>query len=102
MTMGEVIKQTGNEAVERWHKKMPKFFQRIMWLCILVAGMATTVHVYFTQFGIQPHQWWNDVLPYLTGIPIGMAFLAKFTVDGGYRNKQMDKLNNTVLDKDDN
>ena len=100
--MGEIIKQTGNEAVERWRKKMPKFFRHVMWLCVLVAGAATAVHVYFTQFGIQPHEWWTDVLPYLTGVPIGMAFCCKFTVEGGFRDKQMDKLNNTILDKDDN
>lgn len=90
--MGEMIKQTGNEAVERWHRKMPKFFRHIMWVCICIASTATAVHVYFTQFGIQPHEWWLNVLPYLTGIPVGMACICKFTVDGGYRNKQMDKM----------
>lgn len=101
--MGEQIKQTGNEAVRRWHEKMPRFFQRVFWTCICIAGAATAIHVYFTQFGIQPHEWWNDVLPYLTGVPIGMAFMAKFTVDGGFRDKTLDSINkNTILDKDDN
>lgn len=102
--MGEKIKRTGNEAVERWQQKMPKFFRYIMWVCVLICGTATAVHVFFTQFGITPHDWWLDILPYLTGIPFGMAFMCKFTVDGGFRQKQMDNIQkraNTVLYKDD-
>ena len=101
--MGEAIKNTGNEVVERWQQKMPKFFKRIMQICICIASTATAIHVYFNQFGITPHEWWNNVLPYLTGVPLGMALMAKFTVDGGYRDKTIDSINkNTVLDKDDN
>ena len=101
--MGEAIKETGNEALKRWQEKMPKFFRRIMWLCICIASTATAVHLYFTHFGIQPHEWWLNVLPYLTGIPFGMAFMAKFTVDGGFRDKTMDTIDkHTILDKDDN
>lgn len=101
--MGEQIRKTGNEALDRWQQKMPKFFRLIMRVCICIASTATAIHVYFTHFGIQPHEWWNDVLPYLTGIPLGMALMAKFTVDGGYRDKTIESISkNTILDKDDN
>lgn len=97
--MGERIKHC--ELVERWRKKMPKFFRRVMWLCICIAGTATGVHVYFNHFGITPHEWWTDILPYVTGIPVGAAIACKLTVDGGFRQKQMDKIENTILEKDD-
>lgn len=101
--MGEQIKQTGNEAVERWHKKMPSFFRRMIYLCMLVLGTAIAVNTLFKYFDIQPHQWWTDVLPYLTGVPFGMMFAAKFTCDGGFRDKIMGSLDkHTILDKDDN
>ena len=101
--MGETIKNTGNEAVRRWHEKMPKFFRIVMYLCGMVAGMTVAINTAFASFGITPHEWWTDVCPYLIGIPVGMGFCAKFTVDGGMRDKTMDSLNkNTVLDRDDN
>jgi hypothetical protein len=101
--MGEQIKQTSNEAVERWHKKMPRFFRWMMYLCGLVVGTAVAVNTFFNSFGIQPHEWWTDILPYLTGVPFGMMFAAKFTCDGGFRDKSMGSLDgHTILDKDDN
>lgn len=100
--MGEEIKKTGNEAVRRWQEKMPKFFRWMMYLCGLIAGTTIVVNTFFVNFGIQPHEWWTDLCPYLTGVPIGMMFAAKFTCDGGFRDKSMECLDkNTVIDKDD-
>ena len=101
--MGESIKRTGNEAVERWHQKMPRFFRIVMYLCAMVVGMTVAVNTAFASFGIQPHDWWTDICPYLIGVPVGVGFCCKFTVEGGFREKTMDKINNnTLLDKDDN
>lgn len=99
--MGEAIKNTGNEAMKRWQKKMPKFFRFMMYACAFVAGLALSVNTAITLGGGATHEWWNDLYPYLLGVPAGMAFCAKFTVDGGMREKSMDKLNkNTILDHD--
>jgi hypothetical protein len=101
--MGEAIKNTGNEAVKRWQEKMPKFFRWMMYLCGMVAGMTVAINTAFASFGITPHEWWTDICPYLIGVPVGAMFCAKFTVDGGMRDKTIEQLNkNTVLDKDDN
>ena len=71
------IKDT--EVLKRWHNKMPKFFSRICWVCSLVSGTALAVNAAILAAGVQPHEWWSDILPYLVGIPAGMAFVAKFT-----------------------
>ena len=42
-----------------------------------------------------------ELLPYVTGIPVGVAICSKLTVDGGFRKKQMEKIENTILEKDD-
>ena len=99
--MGEEIRTFKKEAKKRWVNKMPKFFRLIMYACAFVAGLALSVNTAITLGGGVPHEWWNDIYPYLLGIPAGAAFCAKFTVDGGFRDKSMDKLNkNTILDHD--
>ena len=99
--MGETIKNTGNEAVRRWHEKMPKFFRLVMYLCGMIAGMTVAINTAFASFGITPHEWWTDVCPYLIGVPVGMGFCAKFTCEGGFRDKTLDSLNkNTELNHD--
>ena len=101
--MGEVIKQTGNEMMERWQENMPKFFRVMMYLCGMIAGMTVAVNTAFASFGITPHEWWTDICPYLIGVPVGMGFCCRFTVDGGYRDKSIGQISkNTVLEKDDN
>lgn len=97
--MGEKIRRS--ELVERWHKKMPKFFRWLMYLCAFVAGLAFAVNTALSTAGATPHEWWTDIYPYLIGIPVGMGFCCKFTVDGGFRDKSMEHLNkNTILDHD--
>jgi hypothetical protein len=63
----------------RWQNHMPVFFRRMMWVCGLISGTAIAIHETFTQFGIQPHEWWSDIEPYLIGGPIGAMFVCKFT-----------------------
>lgn len=99
--MGKAIKETGNEAVKRWQKKMPKFFRMMMWVCALISGTALAVNTAILAAGAQPHEWWQEIFPYLIGVPAGGMFICKFTCDGGFREKQMEN-HATILDKDDN
>ena len=99
--MGEEIKKTGNEALKRWQEKMPKFFRVVMWICALISGTALAVNT--AILAAQPHDWWVEIFPYLIGVPAGAMFAAKFTCDGGFRDKSIGQISkNTVLDKDDN
>lgn len=97
--MGEQLKRTGNEAVKRWKERMPRFFRYLMYLCAMVAGTAIAVNASLTSFGATPHEWWVDIYPYLIGVPVGMGFCCKFTVDGGFRDKMVEK-HNTILEHD--
>jgi hypothetical protein len=80
---------------------MPKFFKVIMCVSALVSGTAIAVNTAITTGGGVPHEWWNDLYPYLLGIPAGAAFVAKFTQTYGKDGEPVDKNNRTVLDKDD-
>ena len=72
---------------------MPKFFKRVCWLSALVGGTALAVNTAITSGGGTAHDWWNDIYPYLIGIPAGAAFVAKFTQnydrDGNPIKKEM-------------
>lgn len=68
---------------ERWRQAMPTFFKRMMMVFACVGGAAITVHLAFKGLDITPHEWWNDVLPYLVGISVGGCFVCKFTVAKG-------------------
>ena len=100
--MGEAIKNTGNEAVKRWHAKMPKFFRWMIYACTFVAGLSLSVNTAITMGGGTPHEWWSDIYPYVLGIPAGIAFCAKFTCDGGYQELDPDKVmqGNISFDRD--
>lgn len=90
--MGETIIQTKNEAINRWHEKMPSFFRRIVILCAIVATTAFTVNTALQVAGAEPHDWWRDIYPMLIGVPIGMIVICKLTVAGGYKNIDIDQL----------
>lgn len=93
--MGENIKTFSKEAKNRWRAKMPKFFNRVCWVCSLISGTALAANEAMQLAGATPHEWWTDLFPYLVGIPAGMAFAAKFT-------QTYPQAKNTILDKDDN
>lgn len=63
----------------RWRNTMPRFFRIICWICSLISGAALAANTAITAGGGTAHEWWNDLYPYLLGIPAGMAFVAKFT-----------------------
>lgn len=97
--MGETIRQTGSEAVKRWHERMPRFFQRIVILCAIVVVTAFTVNTALTVAGAEPHDWWRDAYPLLIGVPIGMIVICKLTVAGGYRDIDLDPLSHGQVDR---
>lgn len=85
---------------------MPKFFKVILGICALVSGTALAVNTAIVAGGGVTHEWWNEVYPYLLGIPAGAAFVAKFTQTYGkdgepVGNEKKEGSSNTVLDKDD-
>ncbi|MBR5950851.1 MAG: hypothetical protein IKZ87_05385 [Actinomycetaceae bacterium] len=94
---------------QRWSNTMPKFFKVILCICALVGGTALAVNTAIVTGGGVTHEWWNELYPYLIGIPAGAAFVAKFTQtygkDGqpvsGKPEKEPEESHNTVLDKDD-
>ena len=73
------MKKFWNTLSSRWSNAMPKFFSRICWACSLISGTALAVNTRITAGGGITPEWWNDIYPYLLGIPAGMAFAAKFT-----------------------
>ena len=84
---------------------MPKFFKVILCISALVSGTALAVNTAITAGGGVTHEWWNELYPYLLGIPAGAAFVAKFTQtygkDGEPVGKNKKENTNTILDKDD-
>lgn len=90
--MGERVSNIRKELKGRWQQRMPKFFRGLMWLCGLISGTALAVNTAITAAGIQPHEWWIDIMPYLIGVPAGMMFACKFTVENGYKKPKKKKL----------
>ena len=100
--MGDEIKKTGNEALRRWQEKMPKFFKRLMTLAISIIVTASAIHFGMPLLGAEHSEWWQEVYRYIIGVCIGVAMASKLTCDGGFRDSKIDKINKTILDKDDN
>lgn len=64
---------------QRWRNRMPHFFRCICWTGSLISGTAIAVNTAILAAGGTTHEWWNDLYPYLVGVPAGAAFVAKFT-----------------------
>ena len=98
--MGKISR---SEIVERWHRKMPRFFY---WLTVIASGVlfvAVTIHLTVESSGANHVAWWQDVYPYIVGASAGVIAVCKFTVAGGYKKIDPDKVKGrTILDKDDN
>lgn len=77
------IKEIWGTARLRWKKAMPNFFKKMMTVFALVGGTAITVHIAFSELGIQPHEWWEELERYIVGISVGGCFVCKFTVERG-------------------
>ena len=90
--MGETIRQTGNEIVERWHRKMPRFFYWIVVIATCIGMTAYAINTGIPALGGQLHEWWTDIYSYVIGACIGTVCVCKFTVAGGYRKVDPDKI----------
>ena len=100
--MGEQIKQTGNELRERWHQRMPRFFYWIVVIACGVGGCAFAINSALPALGGTHAEWWPDVYRYILGACIGIVFVCKFTVAGGYKEIDPDKVlrGGEVVDRD--
>ena len=90
----------------RWQNAMPRFFRNICWIGTLISGTAIAINTAITSGGGVAHEWWNEIYPYLLGVPAGAAFVAKFTqqysgqpIDGS-KQQEADGEVRTVLDRD--
>jgi hypothetical protein len=90
--MGEKIKQTGNEVVERWHGKMPRFFYWLVVIAVGIGGTAFAINTAVPALGGTLHDWWTDIYSYIIGGCVGVVCVCKFTVAGGYKDIDPDKL----------
>ena len=100
--MGEQIIKTGNEAVQRWHQKMPRFFYWIVVVACGIGGLAVAINTGVPALGGMLHEWWTDIYSYIIGGCIGTIFVCKFTVAGGYKEIDPDKVirNGNIVDRD--
>lgn len=98
--MGEKIKRS--EIVERWNKKMPRFFYWVSVVAMGVLFVSVTIHFTVESAGAMHVDWWQEIYPYLVGASAGVIAISKFTVAGGYKKMNPDKIDGkTILDKDD-
>ena len=102
----KTMKEFWKELRQRWRNHMPVFFRRVMWICALISGTAIAVNTAIVAGGGTAHEWWNDVYPYLLGIPAGAAFVSKFTQQYSgkpidyEKHREAERHGRTILDKD--
>ena len=90
--MGEQIKNTGNEMMERWHQKMPRFFYWLVVAACGIGGMAFAINTAVPALGGTLDEWFVEWYGRIISGCIGVIFACKFTVAGGYRKIDPDKI----------
>ena len=90
--MGEQIINTGNEAVKRWHQKMPRFFYWLVVIACGIAGAAFAINTGVPALGGTLDEWWTEWYGRVLSGCIGVVFACKFTVAGGYKKIDPDKI----------
>ena len=90
--MGEAIKKTGNEAVKRWHEKMPRFFYWIVVVACGVLGTAFAINSGVPALGGTLDEWWTEWYGRIISGCITAICICKFTVAGGYKDIDPDKV----------
>lgn len=90
--MGEQIINTGNEAVKRWHQKMPRFFYWLVVVACGIAGAAFAINTGVPALGGTLDEWWTEWYGRILSGCIGVVFACKFTVAGGYKKIDPDKI----------
>lgn len=90
--MGETIIQTGNEMKERWHKKMPRFFYWLVVIACGIGGTAFAINNGVPALGGTLDEWWTEWYGRIMSGCIATVFVCKFTVAGGYKKIDPDKI----------
>ena len=90
--MGEKIKQTGNEVVERWHGKMPRFFYWLVVIACGIGGTAFAINTAVPALGGTLDEWWTEWYGRILSGCVATVAVCKFTVAGGYKDIDPDKL----------
>ena len=90
--MGEQIKNTGNELKERWHQKMPPFFYWLVVVACGIGGLVFTINTCVPALGGTLDGWFTDWYGRIISTCIGVVFACKFTVAGGYKKIDPDKM----------
>ena len=90
--MGEQIINTGNEAMKRWHQKMPRFFYWLVVIACGIAGAAFAINTGVPALGGTLDEWWTEWYGRILSGCIGVVFACKFTVAGGYKKIDPDKI----------
>lgn len=100
--MSSLLRLTGNEVVERWHRKMPRFFRQLAVLCTCIAGVAYAINEGLPALGGTHSEWWEEAYRYIVSACIGIVATCKLTVAGGYKHVNPGRLTNgnTILDED--
>lgn len=71
---------------------MPRFFYWLVVIACGVGGTAFAINNGLILLGGTHADWWPDVYRYVMGACIGVVFVCKFTVAGGYRGIDPDKM----------
>lgn len=98
--MGETAKNTSSEIAGRWHQKMPRFFYWLVVIACGIGGTAFAINTGVPALGGTLHEWWTDLYTYIIGGCIATVFVCKFTVAGGYKEIDPDKIIKQERDND--
>lgn len=100
--MGEKIKYTGSEMMERWHQKMPPFFYWIVVAASIIGITAFTINTAVPALGGTLDDWWSEWYGRILSGCIATIVVCKFTVAGGYKEINPDDITSgrLRLDKD--
>lgn len=71
---------------------MPRFFYWLIIVACGIGGGAAAINQLVPMTGGVLHEWWIDIYPYIFGTCVGIVFACKFTVAGGYKDVNPDRL----------
>lgn len=89
------MKKAWNNLKQRWKARTPRIFKWIIKVALGVSGVSIAIHSALMAAGAAEPMWWQEIYPYLVGVPAGMAAVAKIT-------QTYDKDGNPVLNQENN